>query len=332
VVGCWSTFKTSIVEKTLQMIFDLFSKREKKKELSGRPDVYQYDDVSRVLRVQIQQILIDAIGRHFHVDPYGRVQLGHNPDAWQWIHKTLCRELGVHCLDSSTLEAEQVLNFIGSTDADAFVDAVELCALWIDRIAKPLTDDDRQRWGITQQPQEALDEINYRFRQAGFGYQFEDGEVFRVDSQFTHEELVKPALKILNESGFEGPQAEFLEAHRKYRSGEYEQSVVEAGKAFESSLKVICDKNGWVYDNGARTSDLLKVVRAEGLWPDYLDGSFNQLVATLASGLPKVRNDAGAHGQGSEVRTVPAYIAHYALNLCAAKLALLAQANADRPR
>ncbi len=314
------------------MIFDLFSLRKKKKELSGQSDVYQYGDASNSLRVQIQQILIDAMGPHCKTDHYGNVRRAHNPDAWQLVHKTLCRELGVHQLDSSSLEGDQFINFIGRADADAFVDAVELCVRWIDRIAKPMPEYGRQPLGIVQEPQEALDEINYRFRQASFGYQFEDGEVFRVDSQFTHEELVKPALKILNEDGFQGPQAEFLEAHRKYRSGEYEQSVVEAGKAFESSLKVICDKNSWSYHNGARTGDLLKVVRAKGLWPDYLDGSFDQLVATLASGLPKVRNDAGAHGQGSEVRTVPAYIAHYALNLCAAKLALLAQANADHLR
>ena len=312
------------------MIFDLFSKRQKDKDLSGQEDVYQYSEAPKKLRVQVQQILIDSIGPQFILSPYSSSGCYHNPAAWDFINKTLCRELGVHKLNGEATAASQVLTFIGSTETDTFVDAIELCVRWIERIAKPMTDYQRQQFGIEQAPQDALDEINYRFRQSGFGYQFEDGEVFKVDSQFTHEELVKPALKILSVSGFEGPQAEFLEAHRKFRLGEYEQSVVEAGKAFESTLKVICDKNKWSYQGGARASDLLKVVRANGLWPDYLDGSFDQLAATLASGLPKVRNELGAHGQGAEVRSTPSYIAHYALNLCSAKIVLLAQAHKER--
>ncbi len=312
------------------MIFDLFSKRQKDKARSGASDVYQYRAAPKTLRVQMQQILLDAIGPQYRPDPYGTSVPAHNPAAWKHIHKILCRELGVHKLSAGGTEAEQILDFFETAHPDSFVDAVEVCVRWIHRVALPMQEYERSKRGIQQDPDEALNEINYRFRQAGFGYQFENGEIFRIDSEFCHEELVKPALKILSETGFEGPQAEFLAAHQKYRIGEYEQAVVEAGKAFESTLKVVCDKNKWPYPSGSRASDLLKVVRTNGLWPDYLDGSFDQLVATLASGLPRVRNDAGAHGQGSEVRSIPPYIAHYALNLCAAKIVLLTQAHQDR--
>jgi hypothetical protein len=63
------------------------------------------------------------------------------------------------------------------------------------------------------------------------------------------------------------------------------------------------------------------------LWPDYLDASFDQLIATLSSGLPKVRNDAAAHGQGAEIRNTPPYVAAYALHLAAAKIVLIAEAH-----
>jgi hypothetical protein len=312
------------------MIFDLFSKRQKDKERSGQTDIYQYDVAPKFLRVQIQQILVESIGPQYEIDPYDFNQLRHNPEAWNLIRKTLCRELGVHNLNDESLSCAQILQFVGTTDGNGFIDAIELCVRWIERIAKPMEKFQLRKLGIEIDPQEGIEEINYRFRQANLGYQFEDGEAFRVDSQFTHEEIVKPSLKILRGAGFEGPQAEFLEAHKKYRSGEHEQSVIEAGKAFESTLKVICDQNGWDYLTGARASDLLKVVRANGLWPNYLDGSFDQLVATLASGLPKIRNDTAAHGQGSKLRTTPAYVAHYALNLCAVKIVLLAQAHESR--
>ena len=91
-------------------------------------------------------------------------------------------------------------------------------------------------------------------------------------------------------------------------------------------MKVVCDQKGWDYPKGARATDLLKTLRSHHLWPNYLDTSFDQLLATLASGLPKVRNDDAAHGQGSVPKSVPDYVAAYALHLAAAKMILIAQA------
>jgi hypothetical protein len=125
---------------------------------------------------------------------------------------------------------------------------------------------------------------------------------------------------------YEGARDEFLSAHRHYRNGDHEEAITEAAKSFESTMKAICDRKGWAYVKGARASDLLKVLRARSLWPDYLDGSFDQLIATLNSGLPQVRNDIGAHGQGTTKRETPAYVAAYALHLAAAKIVLMAEA------
>lgn len=71
---------------------------------------------------------------------------------------------------------------------------------------------------------------------------------------------------------------------------------------------------------------MIKVVRKNGLLPDYLDGSFGQLIATLQSGLPKVRNEEGGHGQGATPKETPSYIAAYALHLAATKILLLVEA------
>ena len=68
-------------------------------------------------------------------------------------------------------------------------------------------------------------------------------------------------------------------------------------------------------------------MRANGLLPDYLDASFDQLAATLKSGLPKVRGEEGAHGQGSAPRETPEHVAAYALHLAAAKILLLVEAH-----
>lgn len=94
-------------------------------------------------------------------------------------------------------------------------------------------------------------------------------------------------------------------------------------------MKAICDIKDWEYKKGARASDLLKILRAKDLLPDYLDNSFDQLAATLSSGLPKVRNEEGGHGQGAQPRATPSYVAAYALHLAAAKIVLLVEAMQD---
>ena len=116
-------------------------------------------------------------------------------------------------------------------------------------------------------------------------------------------------------------------AHACYRAGDTKEAVTNATNAFESTLKAICDQRRWAYAKGARASDLLRIVRDQGLLPDYLDNSFDQLAATLKSGLPKVRGEEGAHGQGAAPRKTPDHVAAYALHLAAAKIVFLVEAH-----
>ena len=95
---------------------------------------------------------------------------------------------------------------------------------------------------------------------------------------------------------------EFMSAYAHYRDGQMKDAITDANNAFESTLKTICDQRGWQFSQGSRSSDLLKIVRNNGLLPNYLDKSFDQLLATLKSGLPKVRDEEGAHGQGATPR------------------------------
>ncbi|KEQ51413.1 STM4504/CBY_0614 family protein [Sphingobium chlorophenolicum] len=310
------------------MIYELLSRRKKKFDRSGVRDVYQYDTVPGKLRVQVQQILIDAIGPQYRVDAYAISGPAHNPEAWEVIHKILCRELGRHRLTDSSysLHNEGVLNYLGTANAEDFIDALEVCCRVIDITIGKWNSGQLQMHGVKQDSASALQEINYRLKESALGYEYADGQMIRMDSEYTHEELIKPALVLLSGKHFEGAQEEFLDAHKEYRAGNYQKAIVSCAKSFESALKVVCKIKGWPYEKGARASDLLRRVRSEGLWPDYLDGSFDQLLATLTSGLPKVRNDAGAHGQGPERRTVPPYVAAYALQLCAAKIKLIAAA------
>lgn len=125
------------------------------------------------------------------------------------------------------------------TDVDAWLDVVDLCFSYIYQMC---SERDKYSWILGfGDPKDAIEELNVRFRQAGFGYQFEGGQIVRVDSQLLHSEVVKPALVLLADHRFEGAQDEFLSAHAHYRAGEYEDAIVDANRAFESTMKTICD-------------------------------------------------------------------------------------------
>lgn len=306
-------------------IFELYSARQEKASRGTEPDVYQYHDASERLRTQVSQILSDALGT-FSDSEWGNSY--NNNDTWTELSRILRKEKGLDYLTHGDPDQhkEEVLGFLRNGTTDDFLDVVHVCAFHLNRIGKRYTDHDRRQRGIRQEAGDALEEINYRFRGAGFGFSVEGGEIVRVDSQFLHSEVVKPALLVLRDPRFKGAEDEFLAAHKAYRERNLADAITGANRAFESAMKAVCDLKGWQYAKGARSSDLIKTLRQNGLLPDYLDGSFDQLIATLASGLPKVRDNVGAHGQGGVPRQTPDYIASYALHLAATKIVLLADA------
>src|SRR4051812_20173830 len=102
------------------MIFETYSQRQQSAAASD--DIYQYEEVPQKLRVQMQQILRDAIGPHYRIDAYAMSTPDHNPGAWEFIHKALCREFGVHSLANASTEGQEVINSLGVCSVLEFLD------------------------------------------------------------------------------------------------------------------------------------------------------------------------------------------------------------------
>ena len=62
-----------------------------------------------------------------------------------------------------------------------------------------------------------IEELNKRFLYSGVGYQYEKGEIIRIDHQYVHKEIVKPALEIIHNQAFEKVNEEYSNAHKHYR-------------------------------------------------------------------------------------------------------------------
>lgn len=181
--------------------------------------------------------------------------------------------------------------------------------------------------GAEEDPAEGLVELNQRFLHAGVGYQFENNQIIRVDSQYVHAEVVKEALRLLSEPAFEEANREFMTAHRHFREGKLRDCNTAALRSMETVLKVICDNRNWIYQKGDTVERLLAIVRREGLFPDYLGGYFDNLVGAMKAGVPKIRDRQGGHGAAPGDDPVPEHIAAFALHLTAANIVMLVKAH-----
>jgi hypothetical protein len=102
---------------------------------------------------------------------------------------------------------------------------VELVFDFIDTYARPALDN---LWAESSiKSDDAIQELNARFNEAGVGFQYESQEIIRVDSTLLHQEAVRPALHVLRDQNYKGANEEFLNAHRHYRLGNYKESITD---------------------------------------------------------------------------------------------------------
>lgn len=307
------------------MIFDLFSKRQKK--LRGDvPDIYNYDDVPNTLRVQIVHIWFDVLGNN---EDYSSYQNGVK-NAYKFIVDTLCREYGLFNLPSHDkyykYNKRMYLNelvsfFLEEKDIDKIIDVIELSFKVINHVTKDYNYLFRRN--AEKLVENAINELNNRFKEHGIGFQFMENEIIRIDSELIHREVVKPALKLLNQKNYQGAQEEFLSAYEHYRHGKNKESLNDCLKAFESTMKAICDKHKWHYQSNATAKTLIQICFDKELVPSFWQTQLTSLRSILESSIPTGRNKLSGHGQGTETKTIPNYLVAYMLHMTASTLLFL---------
>jgi hypothetical protein len=187
------------------------------------------------------------------------------------------------------------------------------------------------RSNASEKADEAIGELNSRLKEHGVGYQFTEGEMIRVDSELLHSEVIKPALRLLNQKHYKGAHEEFLKAHEHYRHGNNKESLNECLKAFESVMKAICDKRRWAYPSGATSKVLIQTCLDNGLVPTFWQQHYSSLRSLLECSVPTGRNKLSGHGQGTAPVVVPNYLVSYMLHMTAASIVFLTEAEASLP-
>ena len=311
------------------MEYEIYSKRQQR--MQGEiPDTYQYETIPDELRVQIFYIWGKMWGTP-NYNNFEELQVSSSAyNAYTSIETTLREEYGVLYLDGGDVPNEDgygfywvVRNFLLKTeDTNKVIDIIEVSFRYIDQVIRDISPD-------SISPDDAINQLNQRFRQHRVGYQYESGQIVKVDSQYIHSEVVKPALMFLSDPIYEGANEEFLNAHEHYRNDRYKECLNDCLKAFESCLKIICQKRGWSYGEKDTANRLIEIVFDHDLIDSHMKSHFTALGSTLKSGVPTVRNRLSGHGQGPKEIVVPEYIASYILHLTASNVLLLAKADED---
>jgi hypothetical protein len=262
-------------------------------------------------RTQILLVLGDGLGKSAYAD-----------GNWQLVRDKFDREMGT--INIGISDGEQ---WAMSLCAWAIRRGDELEALDLIGLALCVAQDrlrvvhaaERLDLGITMDPDDAVREINRFLREGDVLYQFESGQWISVSSQYTHQQMVEPALAVLASPDFAGALQEFETAMIYVRSGDTKPAAVEATKALESTIKVICGQRGWVYAPNATLTPLVELIARHGLIEPWMKSLF--------LGPASIRNKLSAHGQGGQIVPLPRYHAELAVHLAAAFIVDLIAAN-----
>ena len=304
-------------------IFDLYSKRQKR--LRGEvTDIFIYDDIPNKLRIQITHIIRDCFG--YNNSDYRQDK---PINLYQYVRDILCREYGKFELRKNTniygyrVDEELFDFFLETESTEEALDVIELLCRAIENIILPNYYEFQRDFNSKIHPEQAIQDLNNRFKENGIGYSYESGQIIRIDSTYIHAEITKTVLNLITHKKFKGANEEYLKAHNHYKEGNNKECLNECLKAFESTMKTICLEKGWNISPKMTAKSLIQICFDNELIPSFTQNQFTSLRSLFESGIPAIRNKLGGHGQGQVPQKVDDEMTRYALNLTGTNIIFL---------
>ncbi len=297
----------------LNSIFGVFSRRQSDGARHLRP-------VGDTFRSRVVLLIRDVI----------RSDRGAS-DFWKEVHQKFQYLHGTTLLSPDkrpSNEVEDVLQYLETCDSTHFLDFVEYifqvnAAKYIVSKAQ-FVDGINSFFEVDDLPYFLTDYIEteeagvFRGAPASFVKVSAYPQVILKESRLAHSEAIKPTLKLLIEPAFSSANHEFLEALEEYRKRDFGDCLTKCGSAFESVMKVICEKRKWQYDQKDTAGRLIRtIISRSDLEPFFKDALL--IVGTIRNRL------SNAHGAGVAKKQVQKHIAHYTINSTAAAILLLVE-------
>lgn len=295
-------------------IYNLYSKRNAK-PCRG----LIFDDIPSGCRLQIRYIIEDFFKKNYiegyaeeHIWPEIQSILKRENQKEHLYKEGLHKSLGGHIASSlevkGYLENEKDLNYVLNT--------IELIFTCIFNISEILQDTGYSDTNYTSS--QAISDLNTRFKENCIGYRFENEILIRIDNELLYENVTKKVIGLLINPEYHNINDEYTAAHKRYREGDpggYKDCIINCGRAFESTMKVICHKRGWIYSEDDTAKRLLDILFEKKFIPDYLKNHAGGLRALLEGGVPTIRNKESGHGAGIRKTEATDELAAYTLDL-----------------
>ena len=301
----------------IEIMKELFSRRYR--DENGEPEVYIYNDFPEAFRNQCIHIIDSFLDCLTQNSPFS--------DIAEKICEEYCREKGLKYLPSNLYASKNDLSaiekYIDESSNQDFLDFLDFIFTYY--ICDSSLQDKVYRFCYSYRGLIAnlIDELNLRFRQHSLGYECTNGEIIPKTNAVMHQNVIKPALKLLSDERFRGAEEEYLLAFEHLKKGNNKDAILNAGKAFESVMKVICKNLGYSYSETDAAKKLVETLKANGLFPSYLDSCLNHLCSLIEEGAPVVRNKESGHGQGDEIKSTSGEYVEYVLNTVASNIVFI---------
>ena len=286
-------------------MLDLYTERNQDKE---EDIIFQYDNLPEKFKNQIIFILEDL-----YLILNDQI---YEKDFYYYIHRALCKEWGKERLFKLPVgfkDKESVEEFIKykKTSLDEIFDLIEYSLRYTQERL-----DDRYRHinGSYDNLNHVINEINHRFKESKLGYEIVDLKIIRIDAQYTHSNIIKPTINLTANIQYKQVNLEYMDAITFYQDENYEQSIEKATEAFESTLKIICDKNKWKYQDNDGYERLVNICYKNNFLDDFIINEFTSLQGILKS-MSAVRNKYTSHGKGNDKLNIPPYLVKHVLNV-----------------
>lgn len=280
---------------------DVYSVRNKDKNAP-----LMYDDLPSKVRIQISRL-------------WARITSDLSEDSeeefWRFINNTLCDKHGLNDLVTGkffrmTNQEECKVYFENVTNLNESFDVIEIVMSALGNgYANGLFGGRRSDFNGV------VSAFNKIFRDNDIGYEYVEGIIIRNDNKILHKEVIDRTIDLTGNEIFINANEEFLGALQHLKARRNKETLNDALKAFESTMKIICDQFEWRYSEGATVRKLIEICIENELIPKYLATHFTGIRTTLESGIGTIRNKVGAHGQGSNTIVVPDSLAIYAAYL-----------------
>ena len=297
------------------------------KETEGTLELFFYNMIPTPLKIQLVHIWNEFFTQE-------RMPLNIADSYYQEMAQIIRKEHSLVDLPGSSYDYSlfsRIHLYFGSfDDVEKLLDIIELVSFFIENAEDHLYQNGYNSIHLSPNGVAAINETNQRFKMNGVGYQYQNGKIIRLDNQLLHIESVERTLDLLKDPMYENVNQEFLTAHEHFRFKRNADCLTWCLKAYESTIKIVANQNGWPFEKGSTARPLTQLLFKKQFFPPYLESAMSGLQTFLEQSINTIRNQKGGHGNGIEINHVPDSLAQYMLYITGSTINLIIEIQKER--